>query len=91
MTKFELELPSDVSDALVVAALREEADTVWHALNYLRKEEEPKDWELRDLWYNYRLLGAMYLVEEYLSTDPQIRKMYPREFEPQEEWMAWDD
>ena len=102
----KFELTADLADSLFVQFLREEADTVWHALRYERKQEILKDYELRDLWYNYQLLGAMYLVEEYLTDHPEIRTKYPREFTPEQEtelhmeideekeienWMAWDE
>lgn len=79
MKKYKLEVEGEIADSVFVEFLRDEAETAWHALNYTREIKEPKDWQLEDLWYNYNLLGAMYLVEEYFSAEPILRDKYPRE------------
>ena len=78
--KYEIEL--DLADSVFIQFLRHEAETVWEALRYLEKLEasgEAKEYELVDLRYNWQLLGAMYLVEEYFSEEPILREKYPRE------------
>ena len=86
--KYKVEMQLD--DTVFVQFLRQEADIVWHAIKYYRKQENPAEYEIEDFWNNYQLLGAMYLVEEYFSHDPQLRRKYPRD-EEAEEWIAWDD
>ena len=80
--KYEIEL--DLADSVFVQFLRHEAETVWKSLQYLKKLEaagEIQEFQLVDLRNNWALLGAMYLVEEYFSTEPEIRSLYPREDE----------
>ena len=79
--KFEIEVSGDTMDTLFVEFLRKEADVVWHSLQYVRGLEKPKEFQKEDLWYNYKLLGAMYRVEEYFSDNPKLREMYPRDEE----------
>ena len=76
--KFEINI--DCVDSLFVQFLREEVVGVHSALHSLAAEDELSIYELDDLWYNHRLLGAMYVVEEYFSDNPQLREMYSRDF-----------
>ena len=88
--KYKVDMQLD--DTVFVQFLRQEAEIVWSAIKYYLKQDDPQEYEIEDYEANYNLLGAMYLVEEYFSHDPQIRRKYPRDMEaPIEEWMAWDD
>ena len=77
--KVEIELCEDSIIELILQHLRKDAEMVYSNLMELREKENLRNYQKKDLWADYKILGAMYEVEEYYTINPIIRNKFPRD------------
>lgn len=77
--KVEIELPYDSLTELLLAQLRDQAETAYSYMMQLREKKDPKPHEMQDHRDIYELLGAIYIVEEYNTLNPIIRNKFDRD------------
>jgi hypothetical protein len=64
-----LELDDEVTDAIVVATLKEHIKYAKDTVKKLKKKKKLEQYEQQDLGYNVHLLEAMETVNRYFGSD----------------------